>query len=207
MVAAYNTELGNAISREAARWPYTEAVRGKTTDGDYIGYYNFTGNNPEGNSSTASSFDASKNAITAWIADRSTALTADVGLGKAINNLKGEALIFTITPSSAETTPWQQVQLTVNAPAGYEYTLNVDELKADNAIIKENGDSYGIKIPRPAAWGEGGNGTEQSKQYNVTATIEVSGENACGTISNNTATSVVKLNDIIEVCNPEIIKK
>ena len=201
MVEAYNTELGKATNREAARWPYTEAARGTTTDGDYIGYYS----QGEGNLAQYS-FADSKNAITAWIADRSTALTAGSGLGKAINNLKGEALIFTITPSLAETTPWQQVQLTVNAPVGYEYTLNVDELKADNAIIKENGDSYGIKIPRPA-WGVGGNGTPVSKQYNVTATIEVSGENACGTISNNTATSVVKLNDITEACNPEIIKK
>ncbi len=202
MVAAYNTELGNAINREAARWPYTEAARGTTTDGDYIGYYSQGEGNP-----AQYSFAASKNAITAWISDRSTALNAADGLGKAINSLNGEALIFTITPSLAETTPWQQVQLTVNAPVGYEYTLNVDELKADNAIIKENGDSYGIKIPRPAAWGVGGNGTPVSKQYNVTATIEVSGENACGTISNNTATSVVKLNDITEACNPEIIKK
>ncbi|MBR3871321.1 MAG: CotH kinase family protein [Paludibacteraceae bacterium] len=209
MVADYNTELGNAINREAARWPYTEAARGTTTDGDYVGYYNFTGNNPEGNSSTASSFAASKNAITAWIADRSTALTAGSGLGKAINDLNGEALIFTLSPSSVETTPWQQVMITVNAPDGYEYTF--DDSSINNATVKatvkKSNDTYAIKIPRPSAWGVGGNGDPDTQtQYQVSATIEVSGENQCGTIQNGTATSTIILNDVTENCNPEIVK-
>ncbi|MEE1183377.1 MAG: CotH kinase family protein [Paludibacteraceae bacterium] len=204
LVAKYHGELDDNIrSREVTKWPYTQDVRGTTNSGKYMGYYN----NKEGDPNHYS-YNASKNAITDYASKRSTKLDSNSGLGKAINGLEGEALIFTITPSLAETTPWQQVQLTVNAPAGYEYTLNVDdELKKDNVIIKENGDSYGIKIPRPAEWGVGGNGEPaQSKQYNVTATIEVSGENACGTIQDGTATSTITLKDVTEKCEPEIIK-
>ncbi|MBR2618061.1 MAG: CotH kinase family protein [Paludibacteraceae bacterium] len=209
MVAAYNTELGDAINREAARWPYDEATRGTTTDGDYIGYYNFTGNDPEGNSSTASSFAASKAAITAWASDRSTALDTNSGLGKAINDLNGEALIFTISPSNVETTPWKQVLLTVNAPEGYEYTF--DDSSINNATVrasvKKDNNTYAIKIPRPTAWGIGGNGDPDTQtQYQVSATIEVSGESECGTIQNGTATSTITLTDVTEDCNPEIVK-
>ncbi len=204
MVADYNTELGDAINREAARWPYTEEVRGTTTDGDYVGYYSQGEGNP-----SQYSYAASKAAITAWASDRSTALTAGSGLGEAINDLNGEALIFTISPSSVETTPWKQVLLTVNAPEGYEYTF--DDSSINNATVrasvKKDNNTYAIKIPRPTAWGIGGNGDPNTQtQYQVSATIEVSGENQCGTIQNGTATSTITLTDVTEDCNPEIVK-
>ena len=204
MVADYNTELGNAINREAARWPYTEEVRGTTTDGDYVGYYSQGEGNPD-----QYSYAASKGAITAWASDRSTALDTNSGLGKAINDLNGEALIFTLSPSSVETTPWQQVMITVNAPDGYEYTF--DDSSINNATVKatvkKSNDTYAIKIPRPSAWGVGGNGDPDTQtQYQVSATIEVSGESECGTIQNGTATSTITLKDVTEDCNPEIVK-
>ena len=204
MVAAYNTELGGAISREAARWPYDEATRGKTTDGDYVGYYSQGEGDP-----SQYSYTASKAAITAWASDRSTALDANSGLGKAINDLNGESLIFTISPSSVETTPWKQVLLTVNAPEGYEYTF--DDSSINNATVrasvKKDNNTYAIKIPRPTAWGIGGNGDPDTQtQYQVSATIEVSGESECGTIQNGTATSTITLTDVTEDCNPEIVK-
>ncbi|MED9995571.1 MAG: CotH kinase family protein [Paludibacteraceae bacterium] len=200
MVAQYHNELDDAIrKRESDKWPYTEAARGKTTDGDYMGYY------AEGDPDHYS-YNASKNAIISYATARSTDLEANSGMGKAINGLKGEALIFMISPSEVETTPWQSVQITVSAPEGYDYTLNTDELEADNAVIKENGDAYGIKIPRPNDWATGGNGTAKSKVYNVTATIEVSGDNACGTAIANTAQSTITLSDVTENCDPEIVK-
>lgn len=201
MVADYEEELGNAKTREATKWPYTQAVRGTTTDGDYVGYYS----DGEGDPSHYS-FAASKNAINSWATNRSTPLGENTnGLGEALYNLEGEALIFTVSPSTVETTPWQQVILTVNAPEGYEYTVSYPDLTAAGAIIKEGNNTYGIKIPRPDGWGTAGNGDpDDPEEYEFTANIEVSGENACGTMQDGTATSTITLKDVTEECKDEI---
>ena len=201
LVAKYYGELDDNIrSREVTKWPYTQDARGTTNSGKYMGYYNDKEGDP-----THYSYNASKNAITSYASKRSTTLDSNSGLGKAINGLKGEALIFTISPSTVETTPWQQVILTVNAPEGYEYTVSYDDLTAAGAIIKEGNNTYGIKIPRPDGWGTAGNGdSDDSEEYEFTANIEVSGENACGTMQDGTATSTITLKDVTEVCDPEI---
>jgi hypothetical protein len=198
MVSDYATELGNAQTREESRWPYTEGVRGKTNNNNSIGYYGWEGD------SDYFGYSASKGSITTWATNRSTKLDSNSGLGKAINGLEGDALIFTINPSTIETSPWQQNVITVNAPTGYEYEINFSALTNVGTEVKENGDSYTFKVPRPGEWGTAGNGTAKSVQYTISATIDAEGENACGTQISNTATSVVTLKDVTENCSPEV---
>ena len=199
MVSDYATELGNAQTREQSRWAYDEGTRGTTNNGLYIGYYAGEGD------SNYFGYSASKGSITTWATNRSTPLGENTnGLGEALYNLEGDALIFTINPSTIETSPWQQNVITVNAPTGYEYEINFSELTNVGTEVKENGDSYTFKVPRPNGWGTAGNGTAQSVQYTISATIDAEGENACGTQISNTATSVVTLKDVTENCSPEV---
>ncbi len=199
MVNDYATELGNAQTREESRWPYTEGVRGKTNNNNSIGYYGWEGD------SNYFGYSASKGSITTWATNRSTPLGENTnGLGEALYKLEGDALIFTINPSTIETSPWQQNVITVNAPTGYEYEINFSALTNVGTEVKENGDSYTFKVPRPGAWETAGNGTAKSVQYTISATIDAEGENACGTQISNTATSVVTLKDVTENCSPEV---
>ncbi|MBR6686733.1 MAG: CotH kinase family protein [Paludibacteraceae bacterium] len=204
-VSAYANELpSTAITRENNMLPFnnnTNAGRGATsqcTGYKAIGYYGYGAN-----TGSATDHATSKSDINTWVTNRIPALTS------AIDALNGEALIFTLSPSSVETTPWQQVMITVNAPDGYEYTF--DDSSINNATVKatvkKSNDTYAIKIPRPSTWGVGGNGNPDTQtQYQVSATIEVSGESECGTIQNGTATSTITLKDVTEVCDPEIVK-
>ena len=201
-VAAFAEELDDAIDRENAMLPFndnTAAGRGATsscTGSKAMGYYGYGAN-----CGAATTHEGSKGAITTWITNRIPKLTAE------LDKLTGQPLIFILSPANAETTPWKGVNINVQAPEGYEYTLSHDELDADGAIISESGHMLNIRIPRPSDWGTGGNGTAHSKQYNVKATIEVSGENACGTVDNNEATANIILMDVTEDCDPEIVKK
>ncbi len=201
-VAAFAEELDDAIDREEAMLPFndnTATGRGATsscTGSKAMGYYGFGEN-----CGAATTHEGSKGAITTWVTNRIPKLTEE------LDKLTGQALIFILSPANAETTPWKGVNINVQAPEGYEYTLSHDELDADGAIISESGHMLNIRIPRPSDWGTGGNGTARSKQYNVKATIEVSGENACGTVDNNEATANIILMDVTEDCDPEIIKK
>lgn len=202
-VTAYETELGAAQTREAARWPYTGAVRGLTCDSKTIGYYGK-------NEGFEVGYSSSKNAITAWANDRPAGLTT------ALSNYETEDLIFSIAPENVPATPWQPVVITVNVPDGYEYNIAYPELTAAGALVTESNDVYQIKIPRPTGdgWETGGNGTDangnakaQQKQFTVTATITQSTQNACGSVSRNEVTSTIKLSDVTEDCNPEIVRK
>ena len=209
MVDDYEEELGAAAKgREATRWPYNEATRGTTTDGDYIGYYNFTGNNPEGNSSTASSFNASRDAINSWVSSRSTDLEANSGLGKAINALEGEALIFTMTPS-VEVTPWQIGIINIHAPAGYTYTVDFSQVENAGGYVTNDNATYSVKLPRPSDWEIGGNGDNTlAKYYEIEASIELDDEgNTCGvTATMETKTATITLKDEIEACDPIVTR-
>ena len=199
MVTTYTNEVKDAQPREAKRWPYDEANRGKTSNGATIGYYGWEGE------SEYFDYSASKGSINTWATGRSTALDADGGLGKALNALNGEALIFTINPGTVETSPWIQNVITVNAPEGYDYTIDFSALE-QGTVVKENGDTYTFKVPRPSTWGTAGNGTAKTNEYTITATIDAEGENACGAKLENTATAKVKLNDVTENCDPQIVK-
>ena len=203
LVAKYHGELDDDIrSREATKWPYTQAARGTTNSGKYMGYYNDTEGDP-----SHYSYNASKNAITSYASNRSTELKDNVGgLGEAIFDLNGETLIFNIKPSVVETSPWQQSIVTVNAPEGYEYTLDYSALTAVGAEVKENGNAYTIKIPRPSDWEISGNGTAKKETYTITATIDAEGENSCGAKIENTANATINVNDVTEDCDPPIVK-
>jgi hypothetical protein len=165
-----------------------------------MGYYNDTEGDP-----THYSYNASKNAITSYASKRSTSLDANSGLGKAINNLNGETLIFNIKPNIVETYPWQQSIVTVNAPEGYEYVLDYSALPV-GAEVKENGNAYTIKIPRPSDWEISGNGNAKKKTYTITATIDAEGENSCGAKIENTANATINVNDVTEDCETPIVK-
>ena len=203
LVAKYHGELDDNIrSREATKWPYTQAARGTTNSGKYMGYYNDTEGDP-----THYSYTASKNAITSYASNRSTELKDNVGgLGEAIFDLNGETLIFNIKPSVVETSPWQQSIVTVNAPEGYEYTLDYSALTAVGAEVKENGNAYTIKMPRPSNWEISGNGEAKTETYTITATIDAEGENSCGAKIENTANATINVNDVTEDCDPPIVK-
>ena len=201
LVAKYHGELDDNIRlREVTKWPYTQAARGTTNSRKYMGYYNDT----EGDQ-THYSYNASKNAITSYASKRSTSLDANSGLGKAINNLNGETLIFNIKPNIVETYPWQQSIVTVNAPEGYEYVLDYSALPV-GAEVKENGNAYTIKIPRPSDWEISGNGNAKKKTYTITATIDAEGENSCGAKIENTANATINVNDVTEDCETPIVK-
>ena len=201
LVAKYHGELDDNIRlREVTKWPYTQAARGTTNSGKYMGYYNDTEGDP-----THYSYNASKNAITSYASKRSTSLDANSGLGKAINNLNGETLIFNIKPNIVETYPWQQSIVTVNAPEGYEYVIDYSALPV-GAEVKENGNAYTIKIPRPSDWEISGNGEPKKKTYTIKATIDAEGENSCGAKIENTANATINVNDVTEDCETPIIK-
>ena len=193
-VSAYDSELGAAQSREAARWPYTGAVRGMTNNGKTIGYYGK-------NEGIEIGYADSKSDILSWAKDRVGGLTT------ALNGVEGEALIFTMTPS-VEVTPWQAGLISIHAPEGYKYTVDFSEVEAVGGYVKNENTTYTVKLPRPADWTIGGNGSTSSATYNVTAKIEIdSEENTCGFESDeNTKTSIITLKDEVEECDPPVTR-
>ena len=193
-VSAYDSELGAAQSREAARWPYTGAVRGMTNNGKTIGYYGK-------NEGIEIGYADSKSDILSWANDRVGGLTT------ALNGVEGEALIFTMTPS-VEVTPWQAGLISIHAPEGYKYTVDFSEVEAVGGYVKNENTTYTVKLPRPAGWEIGGNGSTSSATYNVKAKIEIdSEENTCGFESDeNTKTSIITLKDEVEECDPVVTR-
>ena len=193
-VSAYDSELGAAQSREAARWPYTGAVRGMTNNGKTIGYYGK-------NEGIEIGYADSKSDILSWAKDRVGGLTT------ALNGVEGEALIFTMTPS-VEVTPWQAGLISIHAPEGYKYTVDFSEVEAVGGYVKNENTTYTVKLPRPAGWEIGGNGSTSSATYNVKAKIEIdSEENTCGFESDeNTKTSIITLKDEVEDCDPVVTR-
>ena len=194
-VSAYDSELGAAQSREAARWPYTGAVRGMTNNGKTIGYYGK-------NEGIEIGYADSKSDILSWANGRVGGLTT------ALNGLEGEALIFTMTPS-VEITPWQIGIINIHAPAGYTYTVDFSQVENAGGYVSNDNATYSVKLPRPADWAIGGNGsTTLSKTYTVTAKLELdSEENTCGfTSTENTKDSVITLKDETEECDSEVTR-
>ena len=194
-VSSYDSELGAAQSREAARWPYTGAVRGMTNNGKTIGYYGK-------NEGIEIGYADSKSDILSWANGRVGGLTT------ALNGLEGEALIFTMTPS-VEVTPWQIGIINIHAPAGYTYTVDFSQVENAGGYVTNDNATYSVKLPRPIDWAQGGNGsTTLSKTYTVTAKLELdSEENTCGfTSTENTKDSVITLKDETEECNPEVTR-
>ena len=194
-VSAYDSELGAAQSREAARWPYTGAVRGMTNNGKTIGYYGK-------NEGIEIGYADSKSDILSWANGRVGGLTT------ALNGLEGEALIFTMTPS-VEVTPWQIGIINIHAPAGYTYTVDFSQVENAGGYVTNDNATYSVKLPRPIDWAQGGNGsTTLSKTYTVTAKLELdSEENTCGfTSTENTKDSVITLKDETEECDPEVTR-
>ena len=194
-VSSYDSELGAAQSREAARWPYTGAVRGMTNNGKTIGYYGK-------NEGIEIGYADSKSDILSWANGRVGGFTT------ALNGLEGEALIFTMTPS-VEVTPWQIGIINIHAPAGYTYTVDFSQVENAGGYVTNDNATYSVKLPRPIDWAQGGNGsTTLSKTYTVTAKLELdSEENTCGfTSTENTKDSVITLKDETEECNPEVTR-
>ena len=194
-VSAYDSELGAAQGREAARWPYTGAARGMTNNGKTIGYYGK-------NEGIEIGYADSKSDILSWANGRVGGLTT------ALNGLEGEALIFTMTPS-VEITPWQIGIINIHAPAGYTYTVDFSQVENAGGYVSNDNATYSVKLPRPADWAIGGNGsTTLSKTYTVTAKLELdSEENTCGfTSTENTKDSVITLKDETEECDSEVTR-
>ena len=203
MVDAYKADLGaistagTPIYRENAMIPFNDsskAGRGATsscTGEKAIGYFGY-GNN----CGSAVTHDNSITAIKNWIPSRITNLTS------ALNGLEGEALIFTFTPTEAETTPWVPVLFTVNAPQGYEYSMDYSKLPA-GAVIKEGDNTISVKLPQPANWPTGGDGTNLSEQYTIKAILEADGgTSVCGTTIKTDKTSTITLKQTYEDCTP-----
>ena len=203
MVDAYKADLGaigtagTPIYRENAMIPFNDssnAGRGSTsscTASKAIGYFGY-GNN----CGSAVTHDNSITAIKNWVPNRITNLTS------ALNGLEGEALIFTLTPTEAETTPWVPVLFTVNAPQGYEYSMDYSKLPA-GAVIKEGENTMSVKLPQPANWPTGGDGTNLSEQYTIKAILEADGgTSVCGTTIKTDKTSTITLKQTYEDCTP-----
>ena len=203
MVDAYKADLGDIntagtpINRENAMIPFnnnTNAGRGATsscTGSKAIGYFGYGDN-----CGSAVTHDNSITAIKNWIPSRITNLTS------ALNGLEGEALIFTFTPTEAETTPWVPVLFTVNAPQGYEYSMDYSKLPA-GAVIKEGDNTVSVKLPQPANWPTGGDGTNLSEQYTIKAILEADGgTSVCGTTIKTDKTSTITLKQTYEDCTP-----
>ena len=213
MVDAYKADLGaigtttSPIYRENAMIPFnnsSSAGRGATsscTGSKAIGYFGYGDG-----CGSAVTHDNSITAIKNWIPSRITGLTS------ALEPLKGEALIFLMSPEEQDVTPWQTALLKVQAPSGYTYTIDYSAITAAGGEVKENNNTYSIKLPRPeSGWPIGGNGDSSlSIDYEISASIEIEDEgNTCGVSSpsgENTKTATITLKDEIEECDPEVTR-
>lgn len=184
-VDALLTELGAAKSRETTKWPSNHRVSA-ACDGGGTGYNNV-------------GFDASKTALVNWVggelnADATSENSSNsrvTNLNYLINQMQGEPLQFNLVlnPGNGVTTPWVPVTLTVEAPAGYDYTYDDSEVEAaEGVIIKKLGnDAYSYTFPRPEAWGTGNDANASDprdpRQYGVKVTLNVETvDNTCGTV-------------------------
>ena len=180
------SELGAAKSRETTKWPSDHRVNAACGGGLDTGYKNV-------------GFDASKTALVNWVGgtlnanatSESSSNSRVTNLNYLINKMQGDPLQFNLVlnPGNGVTTPWVPVTLTVEAPAGYDYTYDDSEVEAaEGVIIKKLGnDAYSYTFPRPEAWGTG-NDTNASdprdpRQYGVKVTLNVETiDNTCGTV-------------------------
>ena len=125
--------------------------------------------------------------------------------------MKGEALIFLVSPTEQEVTPWQTALVSVQAPSGYTYTIDYSDITAAGGEVKENKNTYAIKLPRPIGWEPGGNGDNSlSEEYQIKASIELDDEgNTCGTTSTEgetTKTATITLKDELEDCDEPVVR-
>jgi hypothetical protein len=105
--------------------------------------------------------------------------------------MQGDPLQFNLVlnPGNGVTTPWVPVTLTVEAPAGYDYTYDDSEVEAaEGVIIKKLGnDAYSYTFPRPEAWGTGNDANASDPrdprlyEINVSLNVEVI-DNTCGSV-------------------------
>ena len=184
-VGALLTELGAAKDRETTKWPSDHRVSATCNDGD-TGYKDV-------------SFDTSKGTLDAWVggelnADATSESSSNsrvTNLNYLINQMQGDPLQFNLVlnPGNGVTTPWVPVTLTVEAPAGYDYTYDDSEVEAaEGVIIKKLGnDAYSYTFPRPEAWGTGNDANASDprdpRQYGVKVTLNVETvDNTCGTV-------------------------
>ena len=210
MVDAYKADLGaigtagTPIYRENAMIPFdnnTNAGRGATsscTGSQAIGYFGYGAN-----CGSAVSHDNSVTAIKNWIPARIT------GLSSALEPLKGEALIFLVSPAEQDVTPWQTALVSVQAPSGYTYTIDYSAITAAGGEVKNANNIYSVKLPRPSDWEIGGNGDNTlAKYYEIEASIELDDEgNTCGvTATMETKTATITLKDEIEACDPIVTR-
>ena len=210
MVDAYKADLGaigtagTPIYRENAMIPFNDssnAGRGSTsscTGSKAIGYFGY-GNN----CGSAVTHDNSITAIKNWIPSRIS------GFSTALASLKGEALIFLVSPAQQDVTPWQTALVSVQAPSGYTYSIDYSAITNAGGEVKNANNTYSVKLPRPANWEIGGNGNaELSKNYEIKASIELEDEgNTCGvTATMETKTATITLKDEIEDCDPVVTR-
>ena len=210
MVDVYKADLGaigtatTPIYRENAMIPFnnsTDAGRGATsscTGSKAIGYFGYGDN-----CGTAVTHDNSVTAIKNWIPSRIS------GFGTALASLKGEALIFLVSPAQQDVTPWQTALVSVQAPSGYTYSIDYSAITNAGGEVKNADNTYSVKLPRPAGWEIGGNGDAGlSKNYEIKASIELEDEgNTCGvTATMETKTATITLKDEIEDCDPVVTR-
>ena len=116
----------------------------------------------------------------------------------AITQVISTSAKISIEPENQDTTPWEPVSITVTADEGYIYevTYTTNNLAdVDGVIIKQSGNTFTYRIPRPAAWGTGNEAVEGEREdisYGIKAQLKVDGEaNQCD-LSFDTATITVK---------------
>lgn len=188
------SELGAAKSRETTKWPSNHRVNAACSGG-------VTGYNNVG-------FDASKTALVNWVGgelnanatSESSSNSRVTNLNYLINKMQGDPLQFNLVlnPANGVTTPWVPVTLTVEAPAGYDYTYDDSEVEAaEGVIIKKLGnDAYSYTFPRPEAWGSGNNANTSDprdpRYYGVKVTLNVETiDNTCGTVDTEKHATII----------------
>lgn len=107
----------------------------------------------------------------------------------------------TINPTTDTTTPWVPVNFTVTSTAGAPYTLVYKDAAGndvtDQMVVVKKGNSYSLKIPRPATTGwEKGNSTDPVATTTYTVEASLEGQASCG----STSTLTITLNDTFEIC-------
>ena len=107
----------------------------------------------------------------------------------------------TINPTTDTTTPWVPVDFTVTSTAGAPYTLVYKDAAGndvtDQMVVVKKGNSYSLKIPRPATAGwKPGNSTDPVATTTYTVEASLDGQASCG----STSTLTITLNDTYEIC-------
>lgn len=105
----------------------------------------------------------------------------------------------TINPTTDTTTPWVPVDFTVTSTASAPYTLVYKDAAGndvtDQMVVVKKGNSYSLKIPRPASW-EPGNSSDPVATTTYTVEASLEGQASCG----STSTLTITLNDTYEIC-------